>query len=958
MDDQSNRTHRRQSRNAQNEEFVERLYSRRPHLRPIYEKIKQEAVSQEAVVESVPAAKDFARAARAMAPVEMVLETIVRDQRPVLFVKEDWIDTKDVLADGEEALDLIKALDATREVIKPLMPLIGRVDVLGFPNTDFLGTAWFVDTEIVVTNRHVADLIARWDGRKFAFVRGVGGKPVSSSISTLHEFDDMAVDQSRVFEVEEVLYIEPAGGPDIAFLKVSRRTDGTKPDRLDILPADLGADVPISVVGYPARAPRSVIPDQARMEQLYLGRYDVKRAAPGLTMSPAQGATRHDCTTLGGASGSPVLDLATGKVAGLHFAGLYQETNFAVRASLLSEYISKKRWNTPPVIRSETRPSSPPKPGLQAPSPRSVPDTGGSVTVTLPLSITISLGQPIDPQSIKIAALTPPSRGPAGGGPTGQAGNPAAVERAARDFWKQRPAGVVAVRVGFDDDGDEIGNVAFIAASVRADELDAVAAAGPAAFQGCEVRYLPANVAEQIDALPQTESVDSIAYDDDARTGEGFSFAEVKAEEMTVRTIVGPEYSWDELHGFIDGAGKSLVSAIYEFQAKQIKDAIEARLEDDVSLTLVMDNATFAKPKEAEDAFDCVPVFAAWEKKFKNKFKRIVAPEGVSGLISDSYHIKVTVRDDETFWLSSGNWKNASSQPVITTQMRQDATEEDLPGNREWHVIIKNTTLADRFRNHIKQDLKRSEELGGGKVPKSKEAADILIDIPIEEAAFVEERRPPSRLLPPKDFDGVIKVKPLLTPDKQGAVYSKAVLDLIRSAKDSLLFQIPYIGMPSNPTEDRGFIDELIDALVDKLTSLRDARVILRVGGSRFSAPTHAAWFFKSKGVDIANQLRQIDDHHTKGMIVDGRRVLIGSHNWSKPGVSLNRDASLIFDHAGIAEYFTDAFEIDWSRSNPIRPKKFVKPKKQESVIMEAKGVTPPPGFRRVRLSELLKEDD
>jgi phosphatidylserine/phosphatidylglycerophosphate/cardiolipin synthase-like enzyme len=46
----------------------------------------------------------------------------------------------------------------------------------------------------------------------------------------------------------------------------------------------------------------------------------------------------------------------------------------------------------------------------------------------------------------------------------------------------------------------------------------------------------------------------------------------------------------------------------------------------------------------------------------------------------------------------------------------------------------------------------------------------------------------------------------------------------------------------------------------------------------------HTAWFLKSKGADIDGSLRQIANHHTKGMIVDGKRVLIGSHNWSKPG--------------------------------------------------------------------------
>ena len=89
-------------------------------------------------------------------------------------------------------------------------------------------------------------------------------------------------------------------------------------------------------------------------------------------------------------------------------------------------------------------------------------------------------------------------------------------------------------------------------------------------------------------------------------------------------------------------------------------------------------------------------------------------------------------------------------------------------------------------------------------------------------------------------------------------------------------------------------------------------------------------------------------------MIVDGQRVLLGSHNWSKPGVSLNRDASLLFDDEEVAQYYTEAFEIDWARANPIRPRKFVQP---EGVVLEAVGDAPPPGFRRVRLSDLTQDD-
>jgi hypothetical protein len=266
--------------------------------------------------------------------------------------------------------------------------------------------------------------------------------------------------------------------------------------------------------------------------------------------------------------------------------------------------------------------------------------------------------------------------------------------------------------------------------------------------------------------------------------------------------------------------------------------------------------------------------------------------------------------------------------------------------------VIQNKKLAERFRSHILQDFARSKDLGAGPLPPSL-MEETFVDILLEEAVILE-RRPPERILKPIRVDRAVKVKPLLTPDHQGAVYSEAILRLIESAKASLLFQIPYIGMPSNPRDDRGYIDELIRALTRKLKTLDDARVILRSGGQKFSSPTHAAWYFKSKGVDINNRLRAIENHHTKGMIVDGRQVLLGSHNWSKPGVTLNRDASVIFDDVEIAGYYSQAFEIDWNRANPIRPQRFVK---NEGVVLEATGPVPPVGFKRVRLSELLKGD-
>lgn len=925
-----------QSQREFNAAFVERFFKRRPDQRAAYE---------DSLMNATATAQNEATIGTGISPVDAMLEAIVLEQRPVLYIRKDWIDHENVTLLGAEAVELVDKLAAAEAKLKPLMPLVGRVDVTGYPVAiDYVGTGWFVADDIVVTNRHVATLIARRDGAKWTFTRGLGNKPIDVAFNTLHEFDDLVADETRRFDIDSVVYIEPDSSPnDIAFLKIRRRTDGSLPGFLQVAAVDASENLPVVTVGYPAKAGRDVIADQALMTQLYRDQYKVKRAAPGLIMQGQNQMTLHDCTTLGGASGAAVFDLASGNVVGLHFAGISKKANLAMPSSVLSRYINNQTWRNAPI--NETRADAPqadrtvihPTPVRQATAlpPASVSQ---DVTVTIPLTIHVSLGQPVLPGQMQVAvgaAQLPP----------------ADVESAVKQFWDSKPNGVVGTRVGFIDDGDTIGDRPCIAASVPSSRLASVATAGPAQFMGMPVRYYPANVSEQLDALPRSESVDSIAYDDNARKGSKFSFAQIN-EDMTVQLCVGPEYSWDVLHTFLADARQTLVSAIYEFHAPQIADTLEQRLDAGASLSLVMDNATFSKIKDTAEEFDRIPTFQGWADRFGDKFKRIVAPEGKAGLISDSYHIKVTVKDGETFWLSSGNWKKESSQPVITQEQRDEATEIDLPGNREWHVVIKNDTLASVFSNHIRQDFKRSEELGGNILPKSK-MKEETIEIPLEESVVLE-RRPPSAIIEPTTFTRKFKVRPLLTPDREGAIYSDAVLDLIQSAKSSLLFQIPYIGMPSNPRDDRGYIDELIKLLTQKLKTLDDARVILRVGGAKYSDPTHAAWYFKSKGVDISERVRRIQNHHTKGMIVDGKRVLIGSHNWSKPGVTLNRDASLIFDDADVADYFTRAFNIDWRRSNPIRPKRYVK---QEAVMVEGAPIAFVPSYYVTNAYELSSED-
>jgi len=52
---------------------------------------------------------------------------------------------------------------------------------------------------------------------------------------------------------------------------------------------------------------------------------------------------------------------------------------------------------------------------------------------------------------------------------------------------------------------------------------------------------------------------------------------------------------------------------------------------------------------------------------------------------------------------------------------------------------------------------------------------------------------------------------------------------------------------------------------------------------------------------------------HTKGILVDSRSTLVGSHNWTNEGTTYNRDASLLFDDPEVTAYFEQVFSHDWT---------------------------------------------
>ena len=899
----------------------------------------------------------------------IALETIVREGRPALLIKENRISQEGKAADAAAQV-MVNRLMAAAPVVEPLIPLVGRIDVDNYPGPlPYAGTGWLVGREdvssIVITNRHVAQLIAQAEDGKFVFRPGRFGEDMRVSLDYRHEHK---VSARAVVRVKRVIWIEPdEEKADLALLEVERRGDGTTPEFIPLSDADAAPNNDVVVIGYPARAPAHIIPDQAWMDRIYGSTYDVKRVAPGLSGANSRGWATHDCTTLGGNSGSVVADMRTGKAVALHFAGAYMIENYAVPASVIKQYLKDRPWHGErPAPADPITPVADGGGGGGAPQQPQQPSQGGGggsssgvettlvngqVTVTIPLTVTVSLGAP-QPAGQSGQTTTPPPPPAVGSGGEGGDSGPLNSDEAARALrGKRRVEGVYSVWGGYKIDADgSLSDTECLVVSAHPARLGEVRSAMPSQYAGFPVEVRPASASEMALAAGITEAAASIKYNDDDRTGPEFSFDWVE-EEMTVTLHVGPERSWTVLSDFLGGTKRELISSMYEFHAEHIAEAVAQELAEGVKMTLVLANQS-RDPKSGqikEGDFNRRKTFERWEESYldgqqRPRFRRVFVPLGQQGLVAKSYHIKVTVRDGTAFWLSSGNWKG-TSQPRIAEEDFDDLKAAGDAGNREWHVVVENETLARRFRSHILADYQQSHKLGG--TPESVGLDEPEVDVPRDVLEAVTLEKAPSKLIEPKTISRRVRVKPLLTPDKEGAVFSQAVLRLIRSAERQLLFQNQYISMSG---ADGGFLKQLVDALVEKSKELEDFRMILRSENDDLAFDLSR---LKKRGIKMKkgqSQVKIMAKTHTKGIVVDGKLVLLGSQNWSGLGVSLNRDASLIFDDEEVAQYYAEAFEEDWNRAREPT----VKQTTSESVIL-AESAAPPRGYVRMSLADYLE---
>ena len=164
-----------------------------------------------------------------------------------------------------------------------------------------IGTGWRLGDDLLVTNRHVAQLI-RWQPGKspcvadFAMTNNTAGP--------------------KLFEVESLAYCAEEDTVDAAVLRL-KPTTATLPPPLDPAFEALAVGDEVYVVGHPMNRATP------QTQQVFGDADGYKRCSPGRTtgLDDEYPVFEHDCSTLRGNSGSVVLSVGTHRPVGLHYGG-------------------------------------------------------------------------------------------------------------------------------------------------------------------------------------------------------------------------------------------------------------------------------------------------------------------------------------------------------------------------------------------------------------------------------------------------------------------------------------------------------------------------------------------------------------------------------------------------------------------------------------------------------------
>lgn len=280
------------------------------------------------------------------------LEAIIEvTGRPAVRYTNGKIQTPSGIGDDERWKVIVVT---SRHKIEDASSSVGRImakNELGI--TANMGTGWRLGNDLVVTNRHVAQLLAKDPNVDPSDLKLEDTKQPSIDFAATDDSDE-----NKSFSLTSIEFCAAEQFVDLAILRVSANNDLPDSLELDWNSQSLGKDVPgsngagpsfkgkeVYVVGHPFKQRRS-----EAVASVFGTADGLKRWSPGIVkgVDTNQPTLRHDCSTLGGNSGSCVFSIDH-KVVGIHMGGV--DVDDVTDRGLANLAVALSRLDVHPVVQ-------------------------------------------------------------------------------------------------------------------------------------------------------------------------------------------------------------------------------------------------------------------------------------------------------------------------------------------------------------------------------------------------------------------------------------------------------------------------------------------------------------------------------------------------------------------------------------------------------------------------------
>ncbi len=337
---------------------------------------------------------------------------------------------------------------------------------------------------------------------------------------------------------------------------------------------------------------------------------------------------------------------------------------------------------------------------------------------------------------------------------------------------------------------------------------------------------------------------------------------------MNVTTFVSPDGSRDALWSLLQSAKESIYVEIYGINNPYILDLIHQIHSEKPSLEMKFligwNSLGYPSPN----------------KYVANNLTQLGFPVRWTSSGDFTYaHQKFVIIDNKTTVIHAGNWAKTSFP------------EEGNKANREWNIAMTDEVVTEYYRNVFDYDWSRGRDY------------DPVADGTGDPLSYSETSSTyPRPFAAPGHFSGAMNVTPIFSPDTslQGILYC------INSAQATLDIQIPYF----TNVGDGGEVDQIIDAIL----AAKARGVTVRIITEEEKDYLEIADIFSEHDIPVVWQdTRWFTANHNKGIIVDGRIVLICSINFSEGSISSNREAGVIIENQQVAQWYQEVYDFDWA---------------------------------------------